>query len=94
MMLYECIVRYMGSDTRAQMLSTERLVEAATSATGLDDFGDDDWREGLERLVQALVDEAALNEIGSIAAFKELKYLLMARLGVVASHTRKCPLPT
>jgi soluble cytochrome b562 len=67
------MVRCMGSDTRTQMLSAQGLVEAATSATGLDDFGDDDWREGFERLVQALVHEAALNESGSIAAFKELK---------------------
>jgi hypothetical protein len=86
-MLYECMVRYMGSDTRAQMLSAEGLVEAATSATGLDDFGDDDWRDGLERLVQALVEEAALNDVGTVAAHKELKYLLMARLGIVAHRT-------
>jgi len=29
----------MGSDARAQMLSAQGLVEAATSPTGLDDFG-------------------------------------------------------
>ncbi|OMB92312.1 sulfotransferase [Mycobacterium colombiense] len=65
-------------------MSAERLIDAATDATGLDDFGPDGWREGLDRLVDALVVEAALNDAGVAAACKELKYLLIARLGVVA----------
>jgi hypothetical protein len=70
--------------TRVQTLDAERIVEEAVSATGFDDFGTDDWREGLDLLVEALIEEAALNDIGRVAAFKELKYLLMARLGIIA----------
>ncbi|MBK7975421.1 MAG: hypothetical protein IPK07_19760 [Deltaproteobacteria bacterium] len=36
------------------MLTTEALLDTAVSATGLDDFGDGDWREGLDRLTDAL----------------------------------------
>ena len=74
----------MSSDTRAETLSAERLIDMAVSSTGLDDFGEDDWREGLDRLVESLVEEAALNSVGIAAATKELKYLLTARLGIVA----------
>ncbi|MGV0043769.1 sulfotransferase family protein [Mycobacterium colombiense] len=68
----------------AHTLSSDRLIDAATETTGLADFGKDGWREGLDRLVDALVTEAALNDLGVAAAYKELKYLLIARLGVVA----------
>nr|WP_179475775.1 sulfotransferase [Mycolicibacterium vinylchloridicum] len=65
-------------------LTADRLVDSAVAATGLQDFGDDDWREGLHRLVDSLREEAALNEIGVAAATKELKYQLITRLGVIA----------
>ena len=42
-------------------LDADQLVAAACEATGLDDFGGDEWREGLDRLVHALVTEAELN---------------------------------
>jgi Sulfotransferase family len=65
-------------------LYVDALVEAATAATGLEDFGDGAWREGLERLVDALRTEAALSERGVASVARELKYYLIARLGVVA----------
>jgi hypothetical protein len=40
------------------------LLEAARQQTGLEDFGDDSFREGLEVLVGALRDEARLNAAG------------------------------
>ena len=40
------------------------LIDAACQRTGLDDFGEDTWREGLEVLVRSTNDEAALNEMG------------------------------
>jgi hypothetical protein len=40
----------------------------AAQRTGLDDFGDDSFREGLEILVRALRDEARLNARGEISA--------------------------
>lgn len=83
-MLYECTVQSMGAQARAVTISAEQLVSVAMESTGLTDFGDDSWREGLDRLVDALTHEAQLNEVGVAAAAKEIKYLLTARLGIVA----------
>lgn len=82
-MLYGCTVRVMGARSRAA-LSAEQLIDTATESTGFDDFGGTEWREGFDRLVDALREEAALNDVGVAAASKELKYLLIARLGIVA----------
>jgi hypothetical protein len=65
-------------------LDVQRLVEAACKTTQLNDFGEDSWQEGLERLVRALREEAALNDRGVVAASTELKYHLINRLGIVA----------
>ena len=46
------------------MASPGELMAAAVEKTGLDDFGDDSFREGLEILVKALRDEARLNDRG------------------------------
>ncbi len=48
-------------------MQPQELLEAARSETGLDDFGDDSFREGLERLVRSLREEARLNAIGELA---------------------------
>ncbi|MDH5172434.1 MAG: sulfotransferase [Gammaproteobacteria bacterium] len=40
------------------------LLQAAATETGLDDFGSDSFLEGLEKLVNALRDEARLNPLG------------------------------
>lgn len=74
----------MGAHSRVDVISAEQLATAATDATGLTDFGEDTWREGLDRFVDALNTEAALNEIGVSAATKEIRYLLAARLQIVA----------
>jgi hypothetical protein len=42
----------------------DHLVEAAITATGLDDFGAPTWQEGLDRLLDSLAATAQLNEIG------------------------------
>jgi hypothetical protein len=42
----------------------DELVQAAIDATGLDDFGEPTWREGMERFVEALAATADLNELG------------------------------
>ena len=68
----------------ASTLSTERLVESACTTAGLEDFGDPRWRDGLDRLLDALRYEAALNDLGVAAASKEIKHQLINRLGVVA----------
>lgn len=47
------------------MLNSEALLAAATEQTGLSDFGDPSFREGLNILVNALNTEAGLTEAGS-----------------------------
>jgi hypothetical protein len=47
-------------------VTTAELLASAQERTGLSDFGDDSFREGLERLVHALQTEATLNAIGEI----------------------------
>jgi len=66
------------------VLDMERLVDAATTATGLDDLGADDWREGLSRLTVALDEEARLNELGEQVAAGEIVMLLTNRLELIA----------
>ncbi|MGJ8686682.1 MAG: sulfotransferase family protein [Spongiibacteraceae bacterium] len=65
-------------------LSVEALLAAATAATGLDDFGDDSFREPLQVLVKALNDEAQLNEQGRVGQYQRLLNILINRLRVEA----------
>jgi Sulfotransferase family len=53
------------------------LLAAARTQAGLDDFGDDTFREGLERLVGALRTESRLNEVGE----HSLRALIIKLLG-------------
>ena len=50
------------------MLDKDQLLQAAVEQTGLSDFGDDDYLEPLERLIDALNNEAQLNDFGTIRA--------------------------
>ena len=45
-------------------VTTTEVIDAACIATGLDDFGDPGWREGLDVLFDSVDREAALNDIG------------------------------
>ncbi len=65
-------------------LSAERAVEEAVAQTGLDDLGDDSWKEGLDRLVDSLENEAALNELGVALVGGELSGYLGDRMRIVA----------
>jgi hypothetical protein len=65
-------------------LVAEQLVDAAVASAGSDDFGGDTWREGLDRLVDALRDEARLSELGEAIVVGELVGHLSGRLQVVA----------
>lgn len=65
-------------------LDAGRLVEQATDATGLDDFGEPTWREGLDRLVASLRDEARLNELGGAIATGGIVELLSNRLAITS----------
>jgi hypothetical protein len=69
-------------------LDTETLLDAARRRTGLDDFGDEDFREPLEILCRALDAEAELTPLGRLLARHELGTLLESRLRVVDSLVR------
>ncbi len=60
----------------------QELLDAARAATGLDDFGADSFREGLEILVRALRDEARLNATGETAIRQRIVDHLSQRLQV------------
>ena len=64
-------------------LDAERALEQASEQTGLTDLGDDSWREGLGRLVDALQHEAALNELGAALVGGELAGYLGDRMRIV-----------
>ncbi len=64
------------------MTSPGELMAAAVARTGLDDFGDDSFREGLEILTRALRDEAKLNARGEQFIYHRIALHLSQRLQV------------
>lgn len=58
------------------------LIEVAKGNTGLDDFGGDTYREGLEILVNALNREAGLNAAGEVFLRDQILNYLSQRLQV------------
>ena len=63
-------------------LDAEELEAEARQKTGLDDFGDAMFHEGLERLVRSFNEEADLTEAGDVMQHMRLVSLLSARLQV------------
>ena len=64
------------------------LLERARIATGLHDFGEDSFRDGLERLVGALDREARLTETGAAAFAGQIVHFLSQRLQVEGWYHR------
>ncbi len=64
------------------MASPGELMAAAVERTGLEDFGDDSFREGLEILVRALGAEARLNARGEGFVYHRIALHLAQRLQV------------
>lgn len=64
------------------------LEEGARAATGLDDFGASYYREGLERIVEALSTEADLNDMGRVIQHATLSNALIQRLKVEDVYRR------
>jgi hypothetical protein len=62
--------------------SADELVETAIERTGLDDFGSDSYREGLERLVESLQSEATLSDLGGFVLPELLLKHLTQRLQI------------
>lgn len=71
-------------------LDPENLKAAAVRATGLNDFGDPSYQEGLDQLTSSLLDDARLTTIGRLAARTRLLTLLQTRLRMV-DHRRVNP---
>jgi hypothetical protein len=61
----------------------ERLMKLARWSTGLENFGDATFLEGLEALTTSLRDEAQLSQAGRIVAFFNLANLLSVRLRLI-----------
>lgn len=64
-------------------LDADSLLATARAATGLDDFGDDGWREPFTVLTDALAREAKLNTVGRLLTRAELVRVLANRLRLV-----------
>ncbi|MCI3276798.1 sulfotransferase family protein [Streptomyces cylindrosporus] len=60
----------------------DEVLDTARTETGLDDFGDDSFREGLELLVRSLHEEARLNGNGQTALRRNIVGLLAQRLQI------------
>ena len=67
----------------ADRFRPDRLVEQACEAVTLDDFGDDSWRDGLDRLCDGLATGARLNALGVEIAVMDITRALSSRLQIV-----------
>ena len=63
-------------------LDEDSLLQHARQATGLEDFGDDLWREPFVVLVKSLEEEAQLTLMGRLMARSDIILWLSTRLGV------------
>lgn len=70
------------------MTRVSDLLDKARGATGLDDFGDDGFREGLERLVASGDREARLNDVGRAMFDGQIVMMLMKRLEIEDWYAR------
>ena len=76
--------RGLGDDGRSVVsLQAGDILEAAAGATGLDDFGDDWFREPLDVLTTALDDQARLHLPGRLRTRVEIQLILQNRLRLV-----------
>lgn len=64
-------------------LALDQLLDQAQQASGLDDFGDQSWKDGAERLIADLNERAALTEVGNMIAGSDVVEYLTGRLRVV-----------
>lgn len=70
-------------------LDENRLINAAQTKTGLSDFGDDGFREGLQVLLHSLNTEAQLNPMGQLIANEMILNLLSGRLQIIDRIKKK-----
>ena len=77
--------RHLGSPAALISLDEGSLLDTARTAVGLDDFGDDGWREGFRVFLRSLEEEADLHLLGRILARNEIVRALVNRLEVRAT---------
>ncbi len=71
------------------VVDVDEVIEQVASETGLRDFGDPTFRDGLDIFVESLRDEAGLTEIGEAVAAGQIRSALTTRLLIqdwVAQH--------
>jgi hypothetical protein len=64
-------------------LDLDQLTDGAQQATGLDDFGDQSWKDGAQRLIADLNERASLTDVGTMIAGSDVVEYLSGRLRVV-----------
>ena len=62
------------------IIDIDRVLEELTAETGLDDFGDPTYHDGLDTLVATLTDEARLSDAGHVVAVGQITSMLKTRL--------------
>ena len=70
-------------------LNADLLIKQAKKKTGLQDFGDTSFRDGLDILTAELNDQAQLSQIGQIAAYFNLLDHLCVRLRLIDFRGRR-----
>jgi len=70
------------------MATVSDYLDKAKAATGLDNFGDDGFREGLERLIASADREARLNDMGQAMFDGQTVMLLSRRLEIEDWYAR------
>ncbi|MBW2387254.1 MAG: sulfotransferase [Deltaproteobacteria bacterium] len=78
----------MGDKAKTIELEEGGLLDEATRNTGLSDFGDDEFREGLRVLLESLEGEARLNDFGRAFARGDILRNLENRLRVTEDLKR------
>ena len=69
-------------------IEVDGLLDAASSITGLSDYGDDGFREGLTALVDSLNKEAELTLTGRLIARTEISRILQSRLAIIDTEKK------
>lgn len=69
-------------------MKVDEVLAQATERTGLDDFGAESFRDGLDRLVDSLNTEGDLSDLGEVAMSEQVIGALVNRLRVVDAHTQ------
>lgn len=72
----------------ASLPGTDELIDTARSRAGLEDFGGDTFRLGLDRIVDGLEHEAHLTDLGVAITPEILLSYLTNRLEIIDWHTR------